>query len=337
MAGAGTTSAASEMRIVASVNDPPVWILPSSEVRRIAAVLPDAEVIEAHTAEERARALPDAEVFLATRISGDEAKAARRLRWIQSTAVGIAPILVPEIVDSPVVVTNVRGVHSQPIAEHAIALVLALRRQLHHARDRQSARDWAQAEIQAARVPVLADSTLLVVGLGAIGSRVAALGAGLGMRVVGVRRRLAKPVPAGVSAVVGPDRLKEALAQADAVVLATPRTADTRAMIGEAELAVMKPSAVLVNVARGRLIDDTALIAALERGAIAGAGLDAFVREPLPEDNPLWRMPNVLITPHTAAFGDDYWRPAVDFFLENFERFKRGESLINVVDKVQGY
>ena len=325
------------MRIVASVNDPPVWILPSSEVRRIASAIPDAEVIEALTPEDRARALPDADVFIGTRISDAEAASARRLRWIQSTAVGVAPILVPEIVNGPVVVTNVRGVHSQPIAEHAIALVLALRRQLHTARDRQTARDWAQVELQAARVPVLADSTLVVVGLGAIGSRVAALGAGLGMRVIGVRRQLAKPAPHGVTSVVGPDRLREVLVDADAVVLATPRTADTRAMIGQAELAVMKPSAVLVNVARGRLIDDDALVAALERGAIAGAGLDAFVREPLPEDHPLWRLPNVLITPHTAAFGDDYWRPAVDFFLENFERFTRGHTLINVVDKMQGY
>ena len=128
------------MRIVASVNDPPVWILPSSEVRRIAWAIPDADVIEAHTPEERARALPEADVFLATRISDAEAASARRLRWIQSTAVGVAPILVPEIVNSQVVVTNVRGVHSQPIAEHAIALVLALRRQLHTARDRQTAR-----------------------------------------------------------------------------------------------------------------------------------------------------------------------------------------------------
>jgi phosphoglycerate dehydrogenase-like enzyme len=325
------------VRIVASVNDPPVWMLPSSEVQRLMAALPDHEVIEARTPEERARAFPDAEVLLVTRISSAEATAARRLRWIQSTAVGVAPLLVPEIVKSPVVVTNVRGVHAAPIAEHAIALVLALRRRLHQARDRQATRTWAQTELQQARVPVLAKSTLLVVGLGAIGSRVAALGAGLGMRVIGVRRRPHESMPAGVSSVVGPDRLHEVLAQADAVVLATPRTEDTRTMIGAAEFAVMRPTAVLVNVARGRLIDDAALLTALERGTIAGAGLDAFIREPLPDDDPLWRLPNVLITPHTAAFGDDYWAPAVDLFLENVARFVRGEPLLNVVDKDQGY
>jgi phosphoglycerate dehydrogenase-like enzyme len=314
-----------------------MWVLPSAEVQRIAAALPGAEVIEARTPEERARVLPDADVLIATRISSAEAMAARKLRWIQSTAVGVAPLLVPEIVDSPVVVTSVRGVHSAPIAEHAIALVLALRRRLHQARDRQATRTWAQIELQEMRVPVLADSTLLVVGLGAIGSRVAVLGAGLGMRVIGVRRRTHESMPQGVSAIFGTDRLKEALAQADAVVLATPRTAETRAMIGPAEFDVMRPGAVIVNVARGRLIDEAALLTALERGTIAGAGLDAFVREPLPDDDPLWRLPNVLITPHTAAFGDDYWRPAVDLFLDNVARYKRGAPLVNVVDKVQGY
>jgi D-2-hydroxyacid dehydrogenase (NADP+) len=325
------------VRIVASVNDPPVWILPSSEVRRIAAARPDDEVIEARTPDERARVLPGADILLATRIKSAEVASAPRLQWIQSTAVGVAPLLVPEIVDGPVVVTNVRGTHSPQIAEHAIALVLALRRRLHIARERQSTRTWAQTEIQAARVPLLANSTLVVVGLGAIGSHVATLAAGLGMRVLAVRRRPAEPAPPGVRTVFGADRLREALAEADAVVLATPTTADTRAMIGAAELAAMRPTAVLVNVARGRLIDDSALIDALERGQIAGAGLDAFIREPLPDDNPLWRMPNVLITPHTAAFGDDYWKPAVDLFLDNLQRFTRGEPLVNVVNKVQGY
>ena len=325
------------MRIVASVNDPPVWILPTAEVRRIAAARPHDEVIEAKTPEERARVLADADIFLGTRLSNAEAATMKRLRWIQSTAVGVAPLLVPKVVNGDVVVTNVRGVHSEWIAEHAIALILALRRRLHVAKERQGTRTWAQTEIQTARTPLLRDSTLLIVGLGAIGSAVAALAAGLGMRVIGVRRRPSEPTPPGVSQVFGNELLRESLAQADAVVLATPRTADTRAMIGAAELAAMKPTAVLVNIARGRLIDDAALIAALERGQIAGAGLDAFIREPLPDEDPLWRMPNVLITPHTAAFGDDYWKPAVDVFLDNLERFTRGEPLANVVDKVQGY
>jgi phosphoglycerate dehydrogenase-like enzyme len=325
------------VRVVVAVHDPPVWTLPEAEVHRIAQALSDAEVVDARTPEARANEIPGAVVLLATRISRAEAASARRLRWIQSTAVGVAGLMVPEIVDGPVVVTNVRGVHSAQIAEHAVALVLALRRRLHVAVARQGARVWAQGELQALRTPVLADSRLVVVGLGAIGSRVAALAAGLGMRVTGVRRRVGLPTPPGVEIVVGPDALRAALATADAVVLAAPRTAETGAMIGADELAAMRPTAVLVNVARGRLVDEAALVAALEAGRLAGAGLDAFAREPLPEDHPLWRLPNVLVTPHTAAFGADYWAPAVDLFLENVSRFRRGDLLLNVVDKARGY
>lgn len=325
------------MRIVAAVHHPPVWSLPDVQVRRIAEALPDDEVIDARTAEERKRAFPEADVVLAFDMTQDEAVSARRLKWIQSTAVGVAELMVPHIVSSPIVVTNVRGVHSDAIAEHAIALALAVRRRLHVAAARQATRTWAQSELQEARVPPLSSSRLLVVGLGAIGSRVAAYGAGLGMHVTGVRRRPDEPKPPGVESVVGPDRMKEALADADVIVLAAPRTAETRVMLGPAEFAVMKSSAVLVNVARGRLVDDQALVAALERGQIAGAGLDAFTREPLPGDHPLWRLPNVLITPHIAPFGGDYWQAAIDLFLDNMARFRRAEALLNVVDKVRGY
>lgn len=186
-------------------------------------------------------------------------------------------------------------------------------------------------------MPGLSESHVVVVGLGEIGSRVARLAAGLGMKVTGVRRRTDLPRPAGVQAVVPPERLREVLAKADAVILAAPRTTETRAMIGAAEIEVMQPHAIIVNVARGRLIDDDALVPALETGRIGGAGLDAFVREPLPDDHPYWRLPNVLMTPHTASFGIDYWKPAVDLFLENVDRFRRGAPLVNLVDKSLGY
>jgi len=324
------------MRIVTAVHDPPVWTLPASQVRRIAAALPGDDVIDARSPEERLKAFADADVIVTARITADEIAAARKVRWIQSTAVGV-DLLQAAFTARDVVITNVRGVHSPTIAEHAIALVLALRRRLHVAAARQATQTWAQTELQEARVPPLAESRLVVVGLGAIGSRVASLASGLGMRVTGVRRRAGEPVPAGVESVVGPEQLKDVLATADAVVLAAPKTAETRAMIGVDELAAMRASAVLVNVARGRLIDDDALVAALERGQIAGAGLDAFAREPLPAESPLWRLPNVLITPHTAPFGGDYWEAAVDFFLENMARFTRGEPLQNIVDKAGGY
>lgn len=137
--------------------------------------------------------------------------------------------------------------------------------------------------------------------------------------------------------VLPPSHLHDALASADAIVLAAPQTDDTRVLIGREELAVMKPTAVLVNIARGRLVDDDALVEALEAGRIAGAGLDAFRREPLPADSPYWRLPNVLVSPHTASFAGDYWAPVVDLFLENVRRFKAREPLLNPVDKRLGY
>jgi D-2-hydroxyacid dehydrogenase (NADP+) len=325
------------MRIVVSIHDLPVWSIPEGEVDRVAAALPDDEVVSAREAAARAREFSSADVLFATRIRGEEFVAAPNVRWMHSSAVGVGPLLPREVVESPVVVTNSRGVHSEAIAEHAVALLLALRRGLHTARDRQHEAVWAQEEIQARRVPVAEASEVLVVGLGSIGLRIATMCAGLGMRVTGVRRDPSRSVPSFMGRVWPPSRLHEGLATADAIVLAAPQTDDTRALIGRDEVAAMKRTAVLVNIARGRLVDDDALVEALETGRIAGAGLDAFRREPLPAESPYWRLPNVLVSPHTASFAGDYWAPVVDLFLENVRRFKAGEPLLNPVDKRLGY
>jgi phosphoglycerate dehydrogenase-like enzyme len=325
------------MRLVVAVHDPPVWTIPPAEVARIAAALPDVEVIDARDPASRLEHFPAADVLLATRLTAEEAARAARARWIHTTAVGVGGVLQPAVLERPIVVTNTRGTHGEAIAEHAIALALALRRRLHVALARQAERRWAQEEISRSRVPALSASQLLVLGLGGIGSRVAALGAGLGMRVEGIRRRLDLPAPPGVARVRPLSDLHDALAAADVVVLALPGTGETRALLGAHELGAMRRGAVLVNVARGRLVDDGALIDALRSGRLGGAGMDAFEREPLPPDHPFWTLPNVIITPHTAAFAGDYWRPAVDLFLENFARFRRGDPLLNVVDKAHGY
>ena len=325
------------MRIAVAIHDLPVWTIPPADVARLARALPGDEVIDAREPAERRAAFAVADVLFATKISAEEFAIAPHVRWMHSSAVGVGGLLPPSVVASPVIVTNSRGVHSDAIAEHAVALVLALRRHLHTAAARQAAREWAQAELSRPVTPPLAGTEMLVVGLGSIGSRVARLAAGLGMRVTGVRRRVEEPVPPGVGRVLGPDRPIDALREADVVVLAVPRTDETRALLGRAEFAAMKRSALLVNVARGRLIDDDALVEALETEDIAGAGLDAFQQEPLPPEHPLWRAPNTLLTPHTASFSGEYWAPVVDLFLENLARFKRGEPLLNVVDKKRGY
>jgi phosphoglycerate dehydrogenase-like enzyme len=325
------------MQVAVAIHDLPVWSIPPAQVARLARLLPGDQIVDARTPEERRRAFADAEVFFATKVSGEEFALSKRLRWVHSSAVGVGPILSPALVQSDVVVTNSRGVHSPAIAEHAIALILALRRSLHTSVRRQIERVWAQGELQAPVVPALSDTELLLVGLGTIGERVAAMAAALGMRVIAVRRDPTAAAPPGVSLVVGPDALVERLASADVVVLALPTTDETRALIGRAELARMKPSAMLVNVARGRLVDEAALVDALEAGRLAAAGLDAFRVEPLPPDHRLWGLDNVLITPHSATFTGDYWTPVVDLFVENLGRFRRDEPLINVVDKTRGY
>ena len=341
MAAAAASTAAGargdSVRIAVAIHDLPVWSIPPAQVERLAAVLEDDLVVDARDPAARRAAFADAEVLFATRLSAEEFANAICLRWILSSAVGVGGLLPPALVESEVVVTNSRGVHSESIAEHALALILALRRHLHVAVRRQVAHEWAQAEMERPVTMPLANLRVLVIGLGSIGARFAQLAAALGMRVTGIRRRLSEPPPPGVDEVVGMDRLRDLLPLADVVVLTLPRTDDTRALIGSTELAAMKPSALLINVARGRLIDDGALVDALTSGHIAGAGLDAFAQEPLPPAHPLWNAPNLLITPHTAAFTGDYWTPVVDLFLANVARYKRGEPLANVVDKRQGY
>ena len=325
------------LNIALSVNDPPVWVLPDDQVARIRTTLAADRVTDARLADVRRDAIPDADVLLATSTSADEIARAPRLRWIHSSAVGVARLLPPAVVQSDILVTNSRGVHSDAIAEHAIALVLALRRQLHTSAQRQRDRVWAQVELSTVPIPPLSATTMVVVGLGTIGGRVASLAAGLGMRVIGVRKRTALVAPPGVTAVVPVERLADALREADAVVLAIPRTHDNRVLIGTTEFEMMKRTAVLVNVARGQLVDEAAMIAALTSGRLGGAGLDAFHQEPLPPDHPLWALPNVLMSPHTAAFTGDYWTPVVDLFLDNVERFRLGQPLLNLVDKDLGY
>jgi len=331
------TRVRSGLHVVVSVHDPPMWTLPDREVTRIIEALPDDVVVSAREPEEKQEALAQADVLVTTRLTAEESALASRLKWIHTTAVGLGGLLSPQLAGRDVVITNSRGVHSESIAEHAIALALALRRALPAAVARQAARDWAQVELSTRTARPLSSTRMLVVGLGAIGAKVAAMAAGLGMTVTGVRRRIDLPVPPGVDEVLPASGLVEGLRTADVVVLAAPSTYETKALVGAAELDVMRPTAVIANIARGRLIDHEALVAALRAGRLAGAGLDALPREPLPPDDPLWAAPNLLISPHIAAFAGDYWAPAVDLFLENMARYKRDEPLLNVVDKHRGY
>jgi phosphoglycerate dehydrogenase-like enzyme len=244
-------------------------------------------------------------------------------------------MLFPAMRQSDVVLSNSRGMNAAAVAEHALMLMLAAARRLPDAVRAQADRRWIADELSG--LPSLRGRTLLIVGLGAIGSALAGMAAALGMRVLATTRDRRDTVPAGVAEVHAPAALAELLPRADIVVLAVPFTADTRGMIGATELALMRPSARLVNVARGKLVDEQALVDALERGVIAGAALDVVAHEPLPPSSPLWSMPNVIITPHVAGFREDYWEAATELFAANLRRHLDGEAVANIVDKRAGY
>jgi phosphoglycerate dehydrogenase-like enzyme len=176
-----------------------------------------------------------------------------------------------------------------------------------------------------------------IVGLGSIGAEVADVASGFGMKVSAVRKRANQPVPKGVDDVVTPDRLFDVLGRSDVVVLSAASTPETRRLMNSAAFDAMKRGALLVNIGRGRLVDDEALVAALKDGRVGGAALDVFTREPLDPQSPYWDLPNVIITPHVSGAMEDYWTPLVALFSENLRRFERGEALMNVVDKKAGY
>lgn len=323
------------MKIVTSVFSDPTWTIPPAEVERLRREFPRLEVIDAPSREERLRELPGADVAFLSQLKPDEFAVASRLRWIQSPAAGVAGLLFPELRDSGVVLTNSRGIHGDAMAEHVIGLAIVLLRQLHTAVRDQVRHQWRKPPQSACRM--IRGHVMGVVGLGAIGTAVAERAAALGMDVVAIRRRIDQPAPACVSAVYPPAELAAVLGRSDVVVLTAPLTGNTRGLVGASELRQMRPNAILINVARGKLVREEELAAELARGTIAGAALDVFEHEPLAADSPLWDLPNLVITPHTSAFREDYWTLAVDLFAANLRRFERGEELANVVDKHAGY
>jgi phosphoglycerate dehydrogenase-like enzyme len=314
------------------------WCVPDAQVDALRRMFPEHAFVRADSDEAALAAISDADVAFSSRITREHLAAAPRLRWIHSPAAGVGAMLFPEMVQSPVVMSNSRGNSSTTIAEHVIAVTLVLLRDLRLAWRRQSERIWAQNEFDAgASIRTLQGRRVLIVGLGSIGLETARLAAAFGARVVGIRRRPDGPPPAGVDAVVSPDRLLDELPSADVVVLCAPQTAATLHLIGDRELAQMKPDAVLVNVGRGKLIDEGALLRALAAGRLGGAALDVFEHEPLDPASPLWDRPDVLITPHVSGFHAGHWPRATQLFADNLRRFAAGQPLVNLVDKHAGY
>jgi phosphoglycerate dehydrogenase-like enzyme len=255
---------------------------------------------------------------------------AKRVRWVHNLAAGVEKILAPEIVQSPVPLTNGRGVFRRALGEWAVGAMLFFAYDLGRVMRSQAAGIWDRFEHEE-----LYGKTLGIVGYGEIGRAVAEHAKPFGMRILGLRRN-----PAGDSladAIYTSSQIDEMIKQCDYIAISAPLTSETRGLVGAKQIAAMKSSAVIVNVGRGPVIDETALIAALESKRIRGAALDVFDVEPLPVGHPFYRLENVLMSAHGADNLPDSRERGVEFFIENFERFEKHEPLQNVVDKHAGY
>src|SRR4051812_3120671 len=310
--------------------------MPRAFVDRLRADFPRHTFLDAWDRDTLRRLLPEADVAFTPFVDRDVFPSASRLRWVQSPAAGVGSLMFPELLASDVLITSARGVRARSMAEHVLGVTIALARLLPAALRAQGQHRWAQEELETG-ARTLQGLHMGIVGLGAIGLEVAKIAAPFGFRVSAIRRRAAHPLPAGVDAVWSPDRLDDLLAQSDVVVIAAPHTPETKRLIGRAQIDRMKAGALLVNVARGKLVDDEALIGALRAGRLGGAALDVFSQEPLDPSSPYWDLPNVIITPHTSGAMKDYWTPLVALFADNLRRFEKGQPLLNVVDKVAGY
>jgi phosphoglycerate dehydrogenase-like enzyme len=253
-------------------------------------------------------------------------------RWVHSRSAGLDSILFPELVESPIPLTNGTGVFSQSLGEFALAMVLYFAKDFPRMLRNKAARRWEQFDVDE-----IAGQTAGIVGYGDIGRAVAQRLHAMGMKVLALKRH----APAGGDPLVEhfytPAELHAMLGQCDYVVASAPLTAETRHMISDAAFAAMKPAAVVINVGRGPVIDQAALLRALEQGKIRGAGLDVFEHEPIPADDPIWKFENVFISPHCADNTHGWLERAMLFFLKQYDRFRKGEPLENVVDKRLGY
>ena len=316
-----------------------LWNVPSWFPPKLQTEFPQLEIVNLRSYEGAEKHLRDAEVLFTISLRPEQFAFARNLRWVHAPTAAVHQLLFPEIVDSNVILTNSTEVHGPVVAEHVIALIFALAKKIPQAVILQQRRTWGKELLwnEGAHPREIAGATSGLVGVGGIGREVAKKAAALGMRVIAVREHPEKGRPESVSEVFSPADLDKVLAQSDYVVLAVPLVPATQGLINAARLAVMKPDAYLINVGRGPQVDDEALAEALRNRRIAGAALDVFDKEPLPADSPLWRIENLLITPHTAGLTEKLWDRHYELFSENLRRYLHHQPLRFVVDKRAGY
>jgi phosphoglycerate dehydrogenase-like enzyme len=282
--------------------------------------------------------LPDTDIFVGFSLRAEQLKEARKLKWIHATAAGVAQLMYPELQKSGVMVTNAGGIFSVPMAEHTMGLLVAMARNFPDSVRHQDRNHWGQQDIwdQPQQLTELNGKLLLIVGFGSIGKELAKRAKAFDMRIWGVTRSGKSESDLAEKIVPAAD-LHKVLPQADYVVIAAPETNETHQLIGARELALMRPTARLLNVARGSLLDEAALVRALEDRKLGGAALDVASKEPLPADSQLWKTPNLFITPHTSAVSDRLWDRQTELFIDLVERWFDGSELFNVVDLSRGY
>lgn len=336
------------MRDERAVWTPPAWVL----ARLRAALPPECELIDVAApvtgrgdggglSAEAIDAVRGAEIYFGLGLPRELLRSAleppARLRWVHTGTAGVASLLHPELEQHDITLTNSAGTHGPAIAETVIGMILHFTRGLDHAARAQHAREWAAHiyERTDSGVREVAGATLGIVGYGGIGAEVARRAVALGMRVIAMRRHPQADALAEILS--GDDALDRLLSASDFVVLTVPSTPRTRGMIGGRELACMRRDALLVNVARGDIIDEGALIDALRARRLRGAALDVFTVEPLPADSPLWLLDNVLITPHVSATTPRFWERETELILDNLQRYLAGRPLRNVVSPGDGY
>jgi D-2-hydroxyacid dehydrogenase (NADP+) len=317
----------------------PIWRLPQGyieKIRRSAGKRFDLD-LPANEAG-LVKVLPEIEVLYAWGLAQRLVSQAAKLRWIHTPLTGVDRLLNPDLRATDIRVTCSRGVNSVAVAEHTFAMVMALTRGIAEAAQAQSHRHWRQAEMYGRKPPLveLKGKTLGIYGVGEIGRELATRAQAFGMKVWAVARTT-KTAPFGVDKLLPAARAETLVRMADVLVLALPLTPATQGLIGERLLRRMKSSAILVNIGRGGLVQEPALVRALREGWIGGACLDVFGTEPLSPTNPLWGMPNVVLTPHVAGLHPDYMARSADIFLDNLKRYLAGKPLLNEVDLQAGY
>ena len=314
------------------------WQIPAEGVDALRRRFPHIRFVHATTEEQRIAGLADCDIAYTWILQQPELEQAPKLKWVHTSAVAVETLCLPELFSRGIAVSNTRGVQAVPIAEHVMAVTLALAKQIPFVIENQQQARWAQNEFMGARLPwLLKGRTLGLVGVGTIGSEIARRAEAFGTRVIALRRRPAYGTIGHVDRVYGPNELYAFLGQCHVLVICAPLTPETLSLIGAAQLAQLPKGAIVVNVGRARIIDTDALIDALESGHLGGASLDVFPQEPLPPEHRLWKTPNVILTPHTSGFRQGHWEEVVGLFGDNLDRWLRNEPLKFRIEPELGY